>query len=369
MTVRGAPWRVWAAGSWNPLVCRGTDLPPNLLISGKLLAFWLLVRRGPAWIPRVHLPFLQTFDQLGPATSVLERSMAVAFLLFTVALLLNRSPRLSCLVLGTLVLTGIVMDRTTFSNNVTLAGSLLLLIGLHEPGRPPWLPRAQLVLVYFGAGLNKLLDPDWQSGVFFEFWTRSILEHQLYMELAAALPPLLLSKAMCWFVIATELLLAVGLALPRLYRWILPAGILFHVGMLVFTGGTVSWLFLYVMWAGFVAVAPWPDTPIETRVRGGRGRAVRRVLERLDGQGLYRWRQADHPTSGTEATDQSRDSAVAVQLAGTDRATPTVWTGATAVLLLLLVNPIVHAFTAVLLLWGALPGFVRRTVGLLTGGG
>lgn len=298
----------WARGSWNPLVCDGTALRPNVLLSGKLLALWLLVHRGPLWRPRVHLPFLEVLDRLGPAAPVLQGAMTAAFLLFTAALLLNRVPRTSCFALGGMVLLAIAMNRTNFSNNSTFAGCFLLLLGLHEPGRPPVLLRWQIVIVYFGAGLNKLLDVDWRSGVFFEYWTHEVLALGTYMDLAALLPPLALSVATSWLVILLELGLAAGFAWPRSVPWAIGVGLFFHVGMLVFTGGEISWLFLYVMGAAFVAVAPWPTDDTAEDRRGARGLGVR-----------------------------------------------------------LLTRPATYAVVATLLLWEPLPGFMRRTVALLTG--
>jgi len=370
--------------SWNPLVCGVTSLAPNLLLSGKLLALWLMVHRGPTWTARVHLPFVRLFDRLGPLEPLLLDGVTVAFAIFTVTLLVNRMPRASCFALGAIVLLTVAMNRTAYSNNLTFAGSFLLLLGLQDgeereadgadrDGGLRWLLRAQLVLVYFGAGLNKLLDPDWRSGVYFDFWTHRILEHELYIEIAGALSPLLLSKAMGWFVIGTELALAVGFALPRFYRWVIPAGLLFHVGMLVFTGGRISWLFLYVMGAAYVAVAPWPRVPLEVGARGRAGRWLRRLVAWIDVEGLYHWRRSAsavgacaHQIVAQERPrpDRSREGV----REGRRRSRPSrAWRGAVAVAVVLLVNPVVHAYLAVLLLWRPLPGFVSQLLYLVKG--
>ncbi len=245
--------------SWNPLDCRGASLPPNVLLAGKLLGLWLVVHRGPIWWPRVHVPFLRVFDGLGPATPWVEATMAGAFLLFCTTLFLNRIPRVSCLALGTLVLTGIAMSRGTFSNNTTFVGCVLVLLGLHDRTTGVTLLRAQIALVYFGAGINKLLDADWRTGHFVEFWSREILQLGWYAPTAALLPVGALSLALGWLAITTELGLAVGFAVRRFTPWAIGVGLAFHAGLLLFTGGRVSWLFLYVMAAAFLAVAPWPE--------------------------------------------------------------------------------------------------------------
>lgn len=359
--------------SWNPLVCGDTSLPANRLLSAKLLALFLLAHLGPLWTPRIHLPFLRFLDHLGPAAPVLELGMTVALLCFAGTLLLNRIPRASCFALGFLVLLGILMDRTVYSNNKTFAGAFLLLLGLQEPDRPPLILRAQLVLVYFGAGLNKLLDPDWRGGIFFEFWTHAVLDHTLYMEVAELLPPLVLSKAMSWFVMFTEFGLALGFAMPGLVPWVIAFGILFHVGMLVFTGGEISWVFLYAMSAAFVAVARWPSTPLEVRYRGGIGLVLRRVLGSLDFENLYRWRRLTAPVS--EAAGGAAERGIAGRTAGalkrievvehgTGPGSSNVRSGPGAIFLLLAANPALYFPVAALLLWQPLPRFARKTLDL-----
>ena len=168
-------------------------------------------------------------------------------------------------------------------------GAVLTLIGLYTSERSVWLLRIQVAMIYFGAGLNKILDPDWLSGQFFEHWTVN-LEHDLYLRAAALLPPMALSKFLCWATIATELSLFVGFAWPRLWVFAIWLGILFHAAMTLFTGITFV-LFLYVAPIAYFAFARWPRTTTEVIYDGDCGicAKTKRWFEALDFEGAFRW--------------------------------------------------------------------------------
>jgi hypothetical protein len=248
----------------DPLRCTDTELPPELLLIGKLLALALLWGLGPLWSPELFLPFLEPLDALRGAWPWLRRVFGALLPLGACGLLLNVAPRASALSLGGVVLSSILLSRVVYSNTYLLYGLVLVLIGLHE-GRqiPSRVLRLQLVIIYLGAGLNKLLEPDWRSGRYFEFWTSEILHHGPYRWAAAQLPPGTLSSIACWLVIAAELALAGLLLTRRTQRLGMALGVGFHVGMLAFTAGRLSWLFMYPMLACYLALARWPrdDTP------------------------------------------------------------------------------------------------------------
>ena len=75
------------------------------------------------------------------------------------ALLLNVRVRLTSFLLGMSLLISVVASKAYYGNNKTFCGLMLVLASLHQPGRSPWMLRLQLVVVYFGAGLNKTAGP------------------------------------------------------------------------------------------------------------------------------------------------------------------------------------------------------------------
>ena len=95
-------------------------------------------------------------------------------------------------------------EKGRYGNNKTFCGLMFLLAGLYKPGTPNFF-RWQLAITYFGAGLNKLLDPDWHSGIFFENWAVNRLHQSWYIAINSRLPSFVLARFMCWSTIATEL--------------------------------------------------------------------------------------------------------------------------------------------------------------------
>lgn len=262
MTARGC------GPSWNPLSCDGTALPPNVLLMAKLLVVFLLCRGAFSQLSDHFLPFLPFFDYIGTPQQF-RTALQVVCGTAAAGLLFNRAVRACAFTLGLTLLISILSSRALFSNNRTFVACLLLLAGLSERGQAPWLVRAQVVMLYLGSGLNKLLDPDWRTGQFIEFWMHEILNQGTYQALAAQLPPMRLSAAAGWLAIATELGLAVLFLRPRWYGWAIRLGILFHTAMLVVTHGQLSVVFYYATLASYLAFVRWPERPLVVRSEGG----------------------------------------------------------------------------------------------------
>jgi hypothetical protein len=172
------------------------------------------------------------------------------------ALFLNWRVREASLVLGVTILVSILASRPTYSNNLAYCGSLLFMIGLQGPGEPKLL-RLQVAMLYFGAGLNKFLDPDWRSGQFFQYWFAHIYKHDWYLRIAEHLPELLLSKIISWMSFSTELGLSAILLIRRLHPVAIWVGLAFHTGMLVMTNLTFQ-MFFFAACASYLAFVQWP---------------------------------------------------------------------------------------------------------------
>ena len=102
------------------------------------------------------------------------------------------------------MLLAVISSKAYYGNNKTFCGLMFFLAALTTPGTRPFV-RWQLGITYFGAGLNKLLDVDWHTGVFFENWAVNRLHHSWYITLDSLLPPMLLARLVCWTTIITEL--------------------------------------------------------------------------------------------------------------------------------------------------------------------
>ncbi len=243
--------------SWNPLRCAGTDLPKNLTIMVKTLAIAVLVVNHVRILPDPWLPFIPFFDLFPPV--LFQRTLQTIFLLSAVAIVFNRRLRLFSVVIGTTMLVAVVSSKAYYGNNKTFCGLMFLLAGLYKPGAPNFF-RWQLAITYFGAGLNKLLDPDWQSGVFFENWAVNRLHQSWYIAVNSRLPSLVLARFMCWSTIVTELGVVPCLFVPQLNALAVFSNVLFQATLCLFTGTTFT-LFFYSMTACSLALVKWPEHP------------------------------------------------------------------------------------------------------------
>ena len=336
---------------WNPLRCGGTALPVNLLVMAKAITIALLLTNHVALLPDPFLPFVPGLDSLPPV--LFQRTLQVCFVASALALLFNRSVRAAAFVLGMTIIVSVLASKAYYGNNKTFCGFILFLIGLYEPSREPWIIRLQLVLVYFGAGSNKLLDADWRSGVFFENWASNRLHQPVFLAVASHLPPMLLAKAISWFTISTELGLS-GVFLVR--RWF-PLGIwgnlLLHSGMLFFTGSTFT-MFFYAMTASMLAFASWPASPMLVIFDGDCGfcALTKGWIERCDLEKTLEWRPYQSGI-GERYGITDADASQRLYLINRDKGGGRIYSGFGAFKMMVLCNPISYLLTYTVL---AAPG-------------
>jgi len=330
--------------SWNPFRCTGTGLPTNIAILVKCLAIAVLLTNHVRLLPDPWLPFIPAISAI--PGELFQRTIQVIFFVSALAILFNRRMQWASLILGATMLLAVVSSKAYYGNNKAFCGLMFFLAGLYKPGGPPFI-RWQLALTYLGAGLNKLLDPDWKTGVFFEYWSVQRLHEQAYLLIDRFLPKLWLGKFMCWFTIVTELGVVPFLMLPRLYFWGVLLNVLFQCGLCLFVGNTFT-LFFYGMNAASFAFVTWPHSQMVvsynpcTRV----GKHLKAVFERLDLDGRFQWQAREEQVTG----------ALPLRLEVENRS----YLGARALRMIVLYNPLTYLiFTALMAISGN-----RETLGL-----
>ena len=281
--------------SWNPLKCSGADLPVNLTVLVKSLAAVVLLTNHVKILPDPWLPFIPSIALIPPVP--FQRTLQTIFVLSALAIVFNRRIRIASIVLGSTMLLAVVSSKAYYGNNKTFCGLMFLLAGLYKPGGPNFI-RWQLAITYFGAGLNKLLDVDWQSGIFFENWAVNRLHQSWYIALNSRLPSLFLARFMCWSTIATELGIVPCLFVPRLYYWAALCNVVFQACLLLFTGTTFT-LFFYSMSAASLALVPWPVFPLTVLYSPvhGFGERARTLLKFWDLDDNFCWTPSQDTTS------------------------------------------------------------------------
>ncbi|MBL8235995.1 MAG: DUF393 domain-containing protein [Bryobacterales bacterium] len=273
----------------NPLRLGGLGLPPQVVMMCRLLALALLLTNHQAQIQTVFLPFVDLFDALPPV--LFQRVLQATLVLAALAVLFTRHTRAAAAAAGMALLLAVLSSRAYYGNNKTFVGLLLVLAALSNATGPARLLQWQVALVYFGAGLNKAIDPDWQSGQFFEHWATDRLQNPAYMWLSAQLPPLAAGKIFCWYTIVAELVLAALLLVPRFHAAGIWGSGLFQSGLLLFTGDPFN-LFFYGMQSSLFAFARWPEPQITVIWDGSCGfcRRTKELMQRFDFDPVLDWR-------------------------------------------------------------------------------
>jgi hypothetical protein len=85
------------------------------------------------------------------------------------------------------------------------------------------------------------------------------MEIEWITTLAAALPDGSFYAGLGSLVIVGEATLAVLMAVPRWFPVAAVVAVSFHIGMLIFTQGRISWVFAYACGAALLALWPWPE--------------------------------------------------------------------------------------------------------------
>jgi predicted DCC family thiol-disulfide oxidoreductase YuxK len=216
--------------------------------------------------------------------------------------------------------------------------------GLQQPGQEPWLVRWQVAILYFGAGLNKLLDVDWRSGQFFENWVVQLHHQALYMKVSGWLPHMLLSRIMGWATILTELSLCIGFLLPRFYGWALWGNVIFQTA-LMFSAKRTFGMFYYATLASCLAFVNWPQPGLTVLYdsKSSFCTGIKNLFRKIDLEQWFHW----EPFQKAEAHQGISEEAFLgrLHLVGQDR----VHSGFEAIKGLLLYNPLTYFLIVVVL--------------------
>ncbi|MFJ6783215.1 sporulation-delaying protein SdpB family protein [Streptomyces yangpuensis] len=125
------------------------------------------------------------------------------------------------------------------------------------------LARIQMSVIYFQSCVAKLPHAEWADGSALYYWINNYAfgaPGWLRPALNAIVDNPLGVAALTWGPLVLEIVLAAALLLPQRVRWmLLPAGVLFHLGIAVVMG---LWSFAFAMWAGLLLLlTPYGHDP------------------------------------------------------------------------------------------------------------
>jgi hypothetical protein len=237
----------------NPLHCKGLALPEQLVIIARLLAL-SSVALSP--FPR-FVPFFEILDR---AFTPAGFDLLMTALRIAGYLLIFFTPfvRSGCFALATMWLGGLIACQPCHSVGHTYLGCAFLMVSLSNRATGASLLRAQLILLYAGAAINKAVDADWWNGRYFETLMVTRYQNALYQRIAEDFPPMMLSKLFGILTIGTQAALAILFACKRWWPGAILLAVTFHSAMVVLVNQTFGPFFLAIM-ISCLAFLDWPE--------------------------------------------------------------------------------------------------------------
>ena len=306
----------------SPLRLSGTALPAGLVVVAEALALTVLLRREAPFAR--FLPYLEPLDGLGSVES-LQAGLLAAVVAGCGLILFSRAVRLGCFMVGSAYLIGLLGCRPCLSVAHTYLACVFLMLSLSGQGSGARLLRAQLVVMYAGACINKAVDVDWWNGHYFD--TLMITRHAdpFYGWSASLLPERWFGAAMGAATILTQLALVICFLRRRWYRAGIVAAILFHSVMVLWMGTTFGPYYVSLM-LSYLAFVDWPGAIQVDLLEASR---LRGLISLSDADGRYRVVEPVRASSGPIA-------GLAVEIAGRR------WEGIGAIGPLLLSHPLFY---------------------------
>ena len=248
-----------------PWRCDGTNMSPHLLLMSKLLLILVWQRGHFGHFPLPYLPFLPGLDVHAGYSPFVSDLFRAAFAAASALLLFNVAVRPAAFTAGTLLILSLVLSKPLFHNHLLLPGCLLFLASCHRRGAAPRLVHGQFALVYFGACLNKMREPDWWNGRFMDTFLTEGNPSPFYLLATDWMPGLGAAVTLSVASMTAEALLALLFLLPRTQPWGVWVMLGFHGAIFFLTCGSRFGHFLEDLFIGALAFLAWPLEKTEVR--------------------------------------------------------------------------------------------------------
>lgn len=226
------------------------------------------------------LPFFDVFQNI-IALPHLSIVLSVIVLMGVFLMLLTKFPRVGTLLIITSMSIIIFGCRACYADSRLFIFSLMILLTLYQKVTGLLFIRLQVVVLYFGSGMNKLFDADWHSGQYIDNWLGHQLEFGGYLKLSSILPSLVFAKIVSWSVILFELFMAFCFTRKRLYMIGIWLGVILHSGSMI-AANSVFGSFVAGSFIAYLAFLEWPNniTITLTSIKGYK--ALHKMIRIID---------------------------------------------------------------------------------------
>jgi len=245
----------------NPFYVKGKTVVPELVLAVRMLAVYLLLTgefpfNGNQGGGRFY-PLIELLDQLG-TDEQFNLGVRLLFLSGIGMLLFSHYVRLGALGVGLAFVTGLLSCQICISVAHLFTGCVFLCTALSNHVTGTNLIRFQLAVLYLGADLNKVFDPDWWTGASME--TLLVTKHQIasYMKAASIFPPGLLSQMMGIGVIVLQISIAILLLRRVTVIYAMLLALVLHLPMVLLMQMTFG-PFLFALVTAYGSLLTWPQ--------------------------------------------------------------------------------------------------------------
>jgi hypothetical protein len=257
-----------------------------LLFTARMMVIFLLWIKGMDNILPPFLPFIEGLNVLRGQNWLIDLLDWV----YWISLLLVFAGirfRFFSLLIAFLIFFSIISSKLQFSNSFLYSGCIFFLVGIYKPGLE-WIFRVQIALLYLGAGLNKVFDPDWLTGQYFHNFFSITYRNQLYLIVAPLIPGKGLALAISYATILAELGLGLWALINRKRVLLVVVINFFHLIMLLLTAGELSYIFYFLMAVSSYLILPWEEKK-GTVISYQEGSRVFQFLKFFDFDRFFNW--------------------------------------------------------------------------------
>lgn len=233
----------------------GSNMNSNLCLIVKLLSVAVLA--SPTFL-NMGKPFLSYFEivEFGLKGLPVHFIWKLIFYAAAVMILFNIAIRLNSVIMGLLIFTGLALSENVYSNNVFFCGCLFFLCGMSLPKYGTWPIIVQLMIMYFGAAIDKLFFESWRDGTFYT----SFHGTSFYMRFLKGLfPSVNFAFIISWGTIVLEFAMVPLLFFKKSRRFALYTGLVFHLSTALL-GQTLYSVFIPALLISYIALLPGYDS-------------------------------------------------------------------------------------------------------------
>ncbi|MGG7663250.1 HTTM domain-containing protein [Dyadobacter sp. BHUBP1] len=238
----------------------GKAVVPELVLAVRMLAIYLLLTgefpfNGNQGGGRFY-PLIEWLGELG-TDEEFNMGVRLLFLSGIGLLLFSRFIRFGALCVGLAFVTGLLSCQICISVAHLFTGCVFLCTGLSNHVTGTDLIRFQLAVLYLGADLNKVFDPDWWTGASME--TLLVTKHQIasYIEAASIFPRGFLSQMMGIGVIVLQISIAILLLRRATIVYAMLLALVLHLPMVLLMQMTFG-PFLFALVTAYGSLLTWP---------------------------------------------------------------------------------------------------------------